>query len=269
VPSSTDWGGLIINGKAPISGATAGTEGVTEIDNSKKYGGTDAADNSGVLKYVIIAYTGARSTANIEHNGLTLDAVGSGTVIENIFVPYSGDDGIEFFGGTVNVKNLLVVNPDDDMFDLTQGWKGTLDNAYGIWKSGYASTEADPRGIEADGNFDGLGPDHVGQSDFTMQNITIVNNSGYTMEDCIKVRRGAKATITNALVENGNTKDVVDLTDSAGNATTTTSIALTNDNVAFTGSEIKQPSEGNATVNIAAGNAGAATSVFAWTGFEF
>ena len=265
VPASTDWGGLIINGYAPISGATAGTEGATEIDNSIKYGGTNAADNSGVLKYVTIAYTGSRSTANVEHNGLTLNAVGSGTVIENVFIPYSGDDGIEFFGGSVNVKNLLVVNSDDDMFDVTQGWSGTLDNAYGIWSAGYASTEGDPRGIEADGNFDGLGPDHVGQSTFTMKNISIINNSGFQMEDCIKVRRGAKATITNALVSGGSAKNLVDLTDGAGNADATTSINVTSTGVSLSDVELK----GTANVTVAAGNTGANTSAFGWTGFDF
>ncbi|WP_423129570.1 hypothetical protein [Gaoshiqia sp. Z1-71] len=267
VPASTDWGGLIINGNAPISGATAGTEGVTEIDNAIKYGGTNAADNSGVLKYVIIAYTGARSTANIEHNGLTLNAVGNGTVIENIYIPYSGDDGIEFFGGTVNVKNLLVVNSDDDMFDLTQGWTGTLDNAYGIWLSGYASTESDPRGVEADGNFDGLGADHVGQSDFTMQNITIVNNSGFEMQDGLKIRRGAKATITNCLITGtGKVTDVIDFTDTASAGNPASSINITNSlsNGNFT---VEVKGTGNVTTSTT--NTGANTTVFAWTGFTF
>ena len=259
-PASTDWGGLIINGNAPISGATAGTEGVTEIDNAIKYGGTNVADNSGVLRYVIIAYTGSRSTANVEHNGLTLNAVGNGTVIENIYIPYSGDDGIEFFGGSVNVKNLLVVNSDDDMFDVTQGWTGTLDNAYGIWKAGYASTEADPRGVEADGNFDGKGADHVGQSDFTMKNISIVNNSGFEMQDGLKIRRGAKATITNCLITGtGRVTDVVDLTDGAGAANPNSTINVTN-TLTFT-----TESKGTANITVGGANTGADTSVFAWT----
>lgn len=265
VPDAGDWGGLIINGAAPISGATAGTEAATEVDNSLKYGGTNVADNSGVLKYVILAYTGARSSADIEHNGLTLDAVGNGTVIENIYVPFGSDDAIEFFGGTVNVTNLLAVNPDDDMFDVTQGWKGKLKNAYGIWKSGYASTESDPRGVEADGNFDGLGPDHVGQSDFVMENVTIVNSSAYVMEDAIKIRRGAKATIINALVKNGTTKDFVDLTDSKGAGNPASAVSVTNSNMTISGKEIN----GAGNVTVAAGNTGADTSVFGWTGFVF
>ena len=148
-PVSGYWGGIIINGKAPISGQNADKSdtGLTEIDNSFKYGGNVDDDNSGSLTYVQICYAGARSTADIEHNGLTLNGVGSGTKIENIYVLESADDAIEFFGGTVNVTNLLAVNPDDDMFDFTQGYSGTLKNCYGVWENGYTSTEADPRGI--------------------------------------------------------------------------------------------------------------------------
>ncbi len=275
-PASGDWGGLVVNGKAPISGATAGTTGSTEIDENLPYGGTVANDNSGIIEYVILAYTGARSTTNIEHNGLTLNGVGSETVISNIYIPEGSDDGVEFFGGTVNVSNLLVVNPDDDMFDVTQGWSGTLSNAYGIWENGYTSTEDDPRGVEADGNLDGNGSDHVGQSNFTMEDITIKNNSGYTMEDVIKIRRGATATISNALLIGGAAKDLVDLTDSKGVATDATSIAVTNEGVTFSGSEIKRKTTvndievtSNATITIGAGSTGATVSAFDWTGYSF
>lgn len=104
------WGGLIINGKAPLAG---GSTGSTEVNSAYTYGGTVAADNSGTIKYLIIEYPGARSSADVEHNGLTLNGVGSGTVIENIYVLESADDAIEFFGGSVNVKNFLAVNPAD------------------------------------------------------------------------------------------------------------------------------------------------------------
>jgi len=275
-PAAGDWGGIIINGYAPISGETVGTSAACEMNSAYMYGGTNAADNSGILKYVSIEYAGARSSSNIEHNGLTLDAVGSGTVIENIYVLESADDAVEFFGGSVNVTNFLAVNQDDDMFDVTQGWNGTLSNAYGIWEAGYTSTESDPRGIEADGNFDGNGPDHVGQSDFTMTNISIINNSNYEMEDCIKVRRGATATITNCLVKNGKAKDLVDLTDGSGLANNATSIAVTSTSVTLSAKEINATKtiDGvektcTATVNVAAGNTGATTTVFAWTSYQF
>ena len=199
------WGGLIINGKAPLSGASAGTIGRTEINNDFEYGGTDIADNSGVLKYVRILYTGARSSEDIEHNGLTLNGVGNGTLIENIYVAEGADDAIEFFGGSVNVTGLLAVNSDDDMFDFTQGYCGTLKDCYGRWEEGYTSTESDPSGVEADGNLDGKGPDHTPQSDFTIENMTIENLSAQEMNDAIKIRRHAKAATDVTAEENKGT----------------------------------------------------------------
>ena len=264
-PAAGDWGGLILNGKAPISGSGTAT---CEMDAAVVYGGTASDDNSGVLKYVILNYTGAQNSETVEHNGLTLDAVGSGTTIENIFVYKSADDAIEFFGGSVNVTNMLSVSCDDDMFDVTQGWNGTLSNAYGIWESDYTSGEADPRGVEADGNFDGNYPDHTGQSNFKIENITIKNASSFEMVDGIKIRRGAKATITNALMVGGNTADIIDLTDGKGDANTATSISLTVDGVTKSGNDIKA-NDTYPNVAIVSGNTGATASAFDWTGYNF
>lgn len=269
----TKEGELIINGKAPISGSKTDKSdtALTEINNDYKYGGSAADDNSGSLTYVKICYAGARSTADIEHNGLTLNGVGNGTKIENIYVLESADDAIEFFGGTVNVTNLLAVNPDDDMFDFTQGYCGTLKNCYGVWESDYTSTEADPRGIEADGNMDGLYPDHLRQSDFKVENMTIVNNAANTadnvdrMQDVIKIRRGAKATITNALVKGtGGAIDLVDMKDSKGAGNIESSINITS-TLSLTG--LKQNGELNTFVE-SADNTGADASLFGWTGYN-
>src|SRR5699024_144988 len=171
---------------------------------------TSSVDNQpiadlGVITDVELNEAEARANADVEHNGLTLNGVGAGTTIENLYIANGADDGIEFFGGTVNVKNLLVVNSDDDMFDFTQGYIGTLENAYGVWEEGFTSSESDPRGIEADGNLDGNFPDHSNQSDFTVRNITFdlrlspaedsdTQNVTNKMQDVIKIRRGAKAT---------------------------------------------------------------------------
>lgn len=272
-PTSGYWGGIIINGRAPISGTNADMSdtGLTEIDNNYRYGGSIANDNSGVLSYVQILYAGARSTADIEHNGLTLNGVGNGTTIENLYILESADDAIEFFGGTVNVTNLLAVNPDDDMFDFTQGYSGTLKNCYGVWESNYTSTEADPRGIEADGNLDGIYPSHLRQSDFRVENMTIVNNAANTqnnvdrMQDVIKIRRGAKATITNALVKGtGGTVDLIDMNDGKGAGNAESSISITN-SLSITGNEL------NGTLNSLtkpADNTGADASLFAWTSYD-
>ena len=231
-----------------------------------------ANTTSPVSGYVQICYAGARSTADIEHNGLTLNGVGSGTKIENIYVLESADDAIEFFGGTVNVTNLLAVNPDDDMFDFTQGYSGTLKNCYGVWENGYTSTEADPRGIEADGNLDGLYPTHLRQSDFRVENMTIVNNAADKadnvdrMQDVIKIRRGAKAAIVNALVKGtGGSIDLIDMSDSKGAGNADSSVSITN-SLNLTGKKL------NGTLNTfaePAGNTGTEASLFTWTGYNF
>lgn len=266
------WGGLIINGKAPLAG---GEKGSIEVNTSFLYGGDVTNDNSGELTYVKLEYTGARSSADVEHNGLTLNGVGNGTKIENIYIPNSSDDGIEFFGGSVNVKNLLVVNSDDDMFDFTQGYTGTLENAYGIWEKGYTSSESDPRGIEADGNLDGNTPDQAGQSNFTVKNMTIdlkldpiaTDHADFkkkSMQDVLKVRRGAKVTIANALFKGtGTAENIVDFNDGKGNGDATSTITYKSTLPVPTKEVVK--GTGNVTVNDA--NTGCASNIFDWTGY--
>jgi len=124
------WGGLIILGNAPISADAQAVqiEGIPASDQNGLYGGTSNADNSGVIKYISIRHGGANIGEGNEINGLTLGGVGSGTVIENIEVVANQDDGIEFFGGTVNVSNLVVLNSGDDAIDTDQAWSGTLSN---------------------------------------------------------------------------------------------------------------------------------------------
>ena len=126
------WGGLIVLGKAKGSFAGDVTEiqieGIPASDTNGLYGGSDDADNSGVLKYISIRHGGANIGEGNEINGLTLGGVGSGTVIENVEVVANQDDGIEWFGGTVSVKNALIWNSGDDAVDTDQAWAGTLDN---------------------------------------------------------------------------------------------------------------------------------------------
>src|SRR5690606_8393302 len=126
------WGGLIILGKAPISVSTNEQnfqiEGIPASDPNGAYGGDVPDDNSGVLRYVSIRHGGANIGEGNEINGLTLGGVGSGTIIENIEVIANEDDGIEFFGGTVNVSNVVVWAVGDDAIDTDQAWSGTLNN---------------------------------------------------------------------------------------------------------------------------------------------
>ncbi|WP_073582388.1 hypothetical protein [Flavobacterium cucumis] len=272
-PAPGDWGGLIINGKAPVSRQASSTSNAaTEVNNNIFFGGDVSNDNSGILDYVILEYTGARIDDETEHNGLTLNGVGSGTTISNIFIKNGDDDAIEFFGGTVNTSNILVVNPKDDMFDFSQGYTGTCSNLYGIREAGYTAVTSDPRGIEADGNLDGNSPTDINQSNFTINGISIIHKGGMELTDAIKVRRGATATITGAYIEVGTASvfaDFIDLNDSRGNATAATNITAIGNSA--NGLDINDNVNGpGATLTVSNGTTGGvATSLFSWTGYAF
>lgn len=267
-PSPGDWGGVLLCGYAPISG---GGEAITEVVNFI-YGGDNPNDNSGTLSYIKISYSGAIINSEKEFNGLTLYGVGKGTTINNIAIFNGNDDSIEFFGGTVDVSNLLAVNAKDDLIDWTQGYTGTINNAYAIRESGFSLLSSDPRGIEADGNLDGLFPSQSGQSNPTLTGLTIVNNyTGAAIADIIKLRRGTGANISNCLIKWGEgvpATDLVDCTDSAGDAASGTSVNLTaTSNIAE--APIK-PGVNNATVNVTVGSTGGAdVSALSWSGYSF
>lgn len=162
------WGGLILLGKAPASFSGDVTElqieGIPADDTFGLYGGTDPEDNSGIIRYVSIRHGGALIGEGNEINGLTLGAVGNGTVIDNVEVVGNVDDGIEFFGGTVNPTNLLVWASGDDGLDIDQAYAGTIDNA--IVVLGDTSDHA----LEIDG------PEGSAIGSFTLQNVTLIGN---------------------------------------------------------------------------------------------
>ncbi|WP_339875738.1 hypothetical protein [uncultured Algoriphagus sp.] len=180
------WGGLIILGKAKASLAGDVTEtqieGIPPSDTNGLYGGSDDADNSGILKYVSIRHGGANIGEGNEINGLTLGAVGTGTVIENIEVIGNQDDGIEWFGGTVNVKNAIIWNAGDDGLDTDQAWAGTLDNFIVV-----AGGETD-HCLEIDG------PEGSYNAGHTLMNGSIIGNDVAELGD---FRDGARGTFQN------------------------------------------------------------------------
>ena len=163
------WGGLIVLGYAPSSFSgdvdVVQIEGIPADDTFGLYGGDNATDNSGVYKYISIRHGGALIGEGNEINGLTLGGVGSGTVIENIEVVANVDDGIEFFGGTVNASNLLVWAQGDDALDIDQGYSGTIDNAVVVL------------GANSDHAFEIDGPEGTATGSFTLKNATIVGNA--------------------------------------------------------------------------------------------
>ena len=142
------WGGVIILGRAPISASSneIQIEGIPTSDANGLYGGNDPADNSGTIKYISIRHGGANIGDGNEINGLTLGGVGNGTIIENVEVISNQDDGIEWFGGTVNVTNAVVWNCGDDAIDTDQAWSGTLDNFVVVSALGHSFELDGPEG---------------------------------------------------------------------------------------------------------------------------
>ena len=139
--SNRQWGGLIVLGRAPIRGCNtavaAGSaacqdevEGVTNATGRVAlFGGATPTDTSAAYRYVQIRYPGAFLTsaaAGDDLNGLTLGGVGSGTVIDNLQVHNSGDDGVEVFGGAVNLKHLILTGALDNSLDCDYGWTGNV-----------------------------------------------------------------------------------------------------------------------------------------------
>ncbi|MBT8320296.1 MAG: multidrug transporter [Eudoraea sp.] len=131
LPSSGDWGGLVICGRAPINSTADGSiDTATSEVGGLSYGGDTAADSSGNIQYVRIEYAGGAIDGNAELNGLSLYAVGSGTTIDYVEIYEGSDDGIEFFGGTVDASHIVIVNSEDDSIDWTEGYTGTLTDVY-------------------------------------------------------------------------------------------------------------------------------------------
>ena len=200
--SPLDWGGLIINGRAPINrpdnnatdpGSQAGESG------TGRYGGSNAADNSGVLNYVRVEFAGRNIDPENEFNGIAFQGVGTGTEVDFIQVHMVQDDGIEFFGGTVNVKHVLVSGFNDDGIDWTEGWVGKGQFLVAQELIASSNLSSDPRGIEAD-NIAGTAEfNETPFSDPTLSNVTLIGRTGNTLEG-MRLRRGTRADIMNSVV---------------------------------------------------------------------
>ena len=163
------WGGLIVLGRAPISedGDIEATqiEGIPADDTNGLYGGTDAADDSGTISYVSIRHGGTLIGEGNEINGLTLGGVGTGTTVDHVEVVGNVDDGVEFFGGTVNASNLLVWAQGDDGLDIDQAYSGTITNSVVV--AGNISDHA----LEIDG------PEGSLNGAFVIDGLTIIGSA--------------------------------------------------------------------------------------------
>ena len=172
-----NWGGLILLGKA-TNNKPAGADGFgvgniegLTVNADSEYGGNDDADNSGTLKFVRIEYSGFPLQPNQEINGLTMGSVGSGTVIENIQVSYNQDDSFEWFGGTVNAKNLVSYRTQDDDFDTDNGYRGNIQFGLALRDPSIADVSGSSS-FESDN--DGTGSDATPKTAPVFSNMTVI-----------------------------------------------------------------------------------------------
>ncbi|HAI75827.1 MAG TPA: hypothetical protein DCM08_06225 [Microscillaceae bacterium] len=175
-----DWGGIVILGNAPVNVTNPEIEGVA----GKIYGGSNAADNSGILRFVRIEFGGVPITPGNEINGLTMGGVGSGTTIENVQVSFSGDDAFEWFGGTVNARNLVSHRNWDDDFDTDLGYVGKVQFGIAL-RDPFIADQSQSNCFECDN--DASGSSNVPISNPTFSNITCVGNNS-------RLRNGAVIT---------------------------------------------------------------------------
>ncbi len=196
-PASGNWGGLVICGKAPINSTADGSDetATTEV-GGLSYGGNLPNDNSGSIQYMRIEYAGGAIDGNAELNGLSLYAVGDGTLIDYVQIYKGSDDGFEFFGGTVNASHLVVTDAEDDSIDWTEGFIGSLTDVYIVQNTG----------VNHDSGFemDGFNTDFSNEGGYfsapTITNVTVIGDGDSGR--AFRLRAGSRGIFSNVTVDN-------------------------------------------------------------------
>jgi hypothetical protein len=245
--SAGRWGGLVILGKATNNLVAANTlcatinsvkvpgvgyvEGFTASNPYNLFGAANGAfddnDNSGILRYVTVKAAGTEVSANNELNGISLGSVGRGTTIEHIEIVGNQDDGIEFFGGTVNVKYVAMWWVNDDMFDWDLGWRGNGQFLFGIQGGQSVRTAPNPNG--ADSGFESDGEDNNVNSSYqshpVIYNATFIGDGqiptvgGPSGPSAIRGKDRGEGEVYNSIFANFRYGFDVNDTESAGSTT--------------------------------------------------
>lgn len=198
-----DWGGLVLLGDAPINVAEGHVEGVDDEDPRGFYGGTDPGSTCGKLEYVRIEFVGFEISLDNELNGLTLAGCGSGTIVRNVQVHMTLDDGVELFGGTVDLQKVVVTRPGDDAVDWDEGWSGRVQFLI-VQQDG----DDGDSGFESDSKYDALP-----RSAPTIYNATLIGSREPTIaQRGMLLREGTAGVLRNFLLT-GFTLEAVDVRD--------------------------------------------------------
>ena len=273
VPSDMGkWGSIVVLGNASTGTDTgeAEIEGIATGYDWTTYGGSDNSENSGNIEYVSIRHSGKELNAGEELQGLTLGGVGNGTTVQNLEIVGSNDDGIEIFGGSVDVTNLFIYYNGDDAIDLDQAYKGTISNAVVIMNTGTDNV------FEFDGTEDSTG---TIDGAFTVQNVTAYGNANAEKTDTYgHWKSDATCFTTNVVYKDFITGTTIEGIDSdtyggLGTAATEGSLLFSNldfvttDALAdiFSGTSVTDFADIAEVVTEQAGSTGADETVFAWT----
>ena len=202
VPSSRGlWGGLVINGFAPINDCPQGASGgsaacVKEGEaNSGLFGGDRPNDNSGTLRYVRVKFAGSNVDPRNQLNGIAFQGVGKQTLIEFIQVHNNLDDGVEFFGGTADARYVVLTGHGDDSLDWTDGWTGRMQFVH-IEQA----RDSGDNGIEADNRAGDESAEPCSAP--SIANLSIIGNPN---ERAVRLRRGTGLRLYNALLSGSKT----------------------------------------------------------------
>ena len=273
VPSDMGkWGSIVVLGNASTGTDTgeAEIEGIATGYDWTTYGGSDNSENSGNIEYVSIRHSGKELNAGEELQGLTMGGVGNGTTVQNLEIVGSKDDGIEIFGGSVDVTNLFIYYNGDDAIDLDQAYKGTISNAVVIMNTGTDNV------FEFDGTEDSTG---TIDGAFTVQNVTAYGNANAEKTDTYgHWKSDATCFTTNVVYKDFITGTTIEGIDSdtyggLGTAATEGSLLFSNldfvttDALAdiFSGTSVTDFADIAEVVAEQADSTGADESVFAWT----
>jgi hypothetical protein len=215
-----DWGGVIILGKATVNKV----DPVIEGGPTSTYGGSEDADNSGVIKYVRIEFPGIAFQPDKEINGLTFGGVGNGTTVEYVQVSYSGDDSYEWFGGAVNAKHMIAFRGWDDDWDTDYGYHGMVQFAVSLRDPAVADPGSGSNSFESDNDADGSEDTPVTQALFSNVScfgplVTPSTTINPNFKRAMHLRRNTKINIYNTLFGGFATGLFIDGTATQANAT--------------------------------------------------
>lgn len=203
-----DWGGLVLLGSAPVNEREAQIEGIDAKDARGRFGGDDPTDSCGVLEYVRVEFAGHEALANNELNGITLGGCGNGTIVRNVQVHRALDDGIEVFGGTVDLNKILITGAQDDSLDWDMGWTGRVQ-----FLLVQQHADGGDNGIEADN--DSKRHDLQPRSAPTLYNVTLLGSRSLERaQRAMTLRRGTGGVFRNVVID-GFSQESVDIRNAA------------------------------------------------------